>query len=125
MIRGRRRKGSEAHLVAEGEGRLRVDGVLDFGTVSALLAQGESLIPPTGEVRIDLGGVASANSAGLALLLEWLDRARARGVRLVYLNLPESLARIAAFSNLRALLPIEPAPEPPAAPASASAPAPA
>jgi phospholipid transport system transporter-binding protein len=50
--------------------------------------------------------VTTANSAGLALLLEWMDLARSRGVDIVYTNVPESLQRIAAFSNVAALLPI-------------------
>ncbi len=101
-----------AQLASVGAGRLRVDGILDFGSVGPLLAQGEALMPRTGQVQIDLSGVESANSAGLALLLEWLDLAQARGVRLRYLGMPESLTRIAAFSNLGTLLPTEAEPDP-------------
>ena len=67
------------------------------------------LLKPGKGLAIDLGGVTSANSAGLALLLEWLDLARSRRVDLHYLNLPESLVRIADFSNLQSLLPTAPA----------------
>jgi phospholipid transport system transporter-binding protein len=101
-----------ARLESVGNGRLRVEGVLDFGSVAPLLAQGEALMPRTGRVQIDLGGVETANSAGLALLLEWLDLARARGVDLRYLDMPESLTRIAAFSNLGSLLPTDAEPDP-------------
>lgn len=104
MTRTAAKSDAKAHLAAVGEGRLRVEGVLDFGSVGPLLAQGEALMPRTGQLQIDLSGVESANSAGLALLLEWLDLASARGVRLRYLDLPESLTRIAAFSNLGTLL---------------------
>jgi phospholipid transport system transporter-binding protein len=103
---------AKAQLAAVGEGRLRVDGVLDFGSVGPLLAQGEAMMPRTGLVQIDLGGVESANSAGLALLLEWLDLARAHGVRLRFLAMPESLTRIAALSNLGTLLPTDADPDP-------------
>jgi phospholipid transport system transporter-binding protein len=106
------RPASRARLAAAGDGRLRVEGVLDFDTVVDLLTQGEALVPRGGELRIDLSGVDSANSAGLALLLEWLDLARARGTRLLYSGMPESLTRIAAFSNLGSLLPTEPDPAP-------------
>ncbi len=108
-----------AQLVAAGAGRLRVEGDLDFGTVAGLLAQGEAMIPRSGQIEIDLGGVESANSAGLALLLEWVDLSRARRVDLRYLGLPDALARIADLSNLRSLLPVEPA-----RPAAASSPEP-
>jgi phospholipid transport system transporter-binding protein len=97
-------------LVPDGEGGAGVEGVLDFASVSPLLPAGAALIQAKGRrggrVAIDLGGVTSANSAGLALLLEWMDLARSRQVTLEYRNLPESLARIAEFSNLQSLLPV-------------------
>ena len=97
----------KARLIATGQRDARVEGPLDFDTVGPLLAAGEALLRRPGALRIDLGGVSAANSAGLALLLEWLDIARSRRITLSYLQLPESLRRIAAFSNLEALLPVE------------------
>ncbi len=110
-MRGRRRETSRAvgngsRLVTIGEGCARVEGPLDFDSISHLLSAGEALLSRSGPLRIDLGGVTTANSAGLALLLEWMDLARSRGVDIVYTNVPESLQRIAAFSNLAALLPV-------------------
>jgi phospholipid transport system transporter-binding protein len=104
-------KTTRVRIATVGEGRLRVDGALDFVTVGPLLAQGAALMPRSGQLRIDLGGVESANSAGLALLLEWMDLAQARGVDLRYLDMPESLTRIAAFSNLGTLLPTDTKPD--------------
>lgn len=95
-----------ARLITEGEGRLRVEGVFDFGSVSRLVAESEVLFRRNARLRIDLSGVEAANSAGLALLLEWMDVARSRRIDLRFLNLPESLLRIAAFSNLGSLLPV-------------------
>lgn len=95
-----------ARLISSEGGLARLDGPLDFDSISHLLAAGEPLFRRPGPLRIDLGGVTSANSAGLALLLEWMDLARSRGIDICYANLPESLLRIAVFSNLMALLPI-------------------
>ena len=95
----------EARLTSLGEGRYALDGVLDFSTVNRVAVGGIALFKRDASVDIDLAGVTSANSAGLALLLEWLDVARARGARVTYRNLPESLVRIAAVSNLATLLP--------------------
>lgn len=94
-----------ARLITVGPGRLRVEGVLDFATVTDLVAEARALFPASGRLHIDLSGVESANSAGLALLLEWLALARSRRLDLRYLDLPDSLERIAAFSNLGSLLP--------------------
>ena len=82
---------------------------MDLSTVSALVAEAQALFPTSGRLRVDLSGVELANSAGLALLLEWMDLARSRHLDLRYLHLPSSLERIAAISNLGALLPVEPA----------------
>lgn len=96
----------QARVISAGPGRLRVEGVLDFANVTALLAEAEALFPRSGRLRIDLSGVELANSAGLALLLEWLDLARRRHLDLLYMGLPDSLERIAAISNLGSLLPV-------------------
>jgi phospholipid transport system transporter-binding protein len=97
---------SKARLTPLGEGRYSLEGVLDFATVTRVAVSGTALLRRDASVDIDLAGVTSANSAGLALLLEWLDVARARGARLTYRNLPDSLVRIAAVSNLASILPV-------------------
>jgi phospholipid transport system transporter-binding protein len=93
-----------ARLIADGPGRARVEGALDFDSVGPLLAAGDAMLEPDGRLLIDLAAVGSANSAGLALLLEWVDLARSRDTDLSYLNLPDPLRRIAAISNIEPLL---------------------
>lgn len=97
---------SGASLLAEGESRFVVAGALDFSTVAPLVAEGERLFTGTGRLEVDLRGVSSANSAGLALLLEWLHLARRRKLSLRFHHLPESLMRLAALTNLTAVLPL-------------------
>ncbi len=97
-------------LTVTESGRWRLSGVLDFTSVTSLAAEGETLLDKARVqgvelIEIDLRDIQSANSAGLALLLEWMDMARRRDLRLRYLHLPESLNRIATFSHLRDLLP--------------------
>ena len=96
---------SGAELVELGEGRFGVRGVLDFTTVGALLSKGVAAFGGCREVVLDLQGVTRSNSAGLALLLEWLDHGRAQGFELRFVNLPDSLLAIARMSNVDALLP--------------------
>jgi phospholipid transport system transporter-binding protein len=97
---------SEARLSPGGDGRYLLEGALDFTTVSRLGVAARPLFKRGAVIEIDLARVTSANSAGLALLLDWLDVAGAREARLTYRNLPDSLMRIAAVSNLNALLPV-------------------
>ncbi|OOZ37417.1 STAS domain-containing protein [Solemya velesiana gill symbiont] len=82
----------------------RVSGDLLFTTVRDLLHEGESLFSTGSELVFDLSDVRHSDSAGLALLLEWLDRAEAAGVMLRFRNIPDSLVRIARLSNVEGLL---------------------
>ncbi len=95
---------SGAELVELGEGRFGVHGVLDFTTVGELLSNGVAVFGGRREVVLDLQGVSRSNSAGLALLLEWLDHGRVQGFELRFVNLPDSLVSIARMSNVEALL---------------------
>ncbi len=85
---------------------LSVHGELNFSTVPALLERGAALLAGgEGPVRLDLGGVTRADSAGLALLIEWLRIARRRRADLEIRNMPEQLRAIARVSGLDGILP--------------------
>lgn len=89
------------------KGRLEVSGVLDFDTVPSLLAQAEPLWPEAGgdgALQIDLAGVTHANSAGLALLLHWLRRARNERRTVSVHNMPAQLQGLARLSGVEGLL---------------------
>lgn len=90
-----------ARLVVGADGSHRLEGELTFASVPKLAAAH----PRHPATTIDLGGVTRADSAGLALLLEWLRTAGEAGEELVYRDLPEQLAAIARVSNLAELLP--------------------
>ena len=97
---------SRARIRQSEPGRLEVEGELVFASVGRLLQDSEPLLAGSGPLVIDLGGVEGSDSAGLALLLEWLDRGRARGRRIRFRGLPDPLRRIARLSNLESLLPV-------------------
>jgi phospholipid transport system transporter-binding protein len=95
---------SGATIVPCDEGGFRVEGVLDFDSVAALVGEGARLLAGPGPLDVDLSGVRESNSAALALLLEWLALARRRKLKLRFHHLPDSLARLAAVSNVSGLL---------------------
>jgi len=97
---------SGASIAAAGSGGFRVEGVLDFDSVPSLAGEGARLLAGPGPVDVDLSGVREANSAALVLLLEWLDLARRRHVKLRFRHLPDALERLAALSNVSRLLPV-------------------
>ena len=54
--------------------------------------------------QVDLSGVPLADSAGLALMLEWQARQRKRGRELTIINAPDDLMRLAKLSEADDLL---------------------
>jgi phospholipid transport system transporter-binding protein len=94
---------SGAQLESLGEGRFRVSGVLDAKTVADVLEQSESHFAEAPKIDVDLGGVGDSDSAGLALLIEWLRMARQSGKQVHFANVPaqiEALARISEVEDL-------------------------
>lgn len=76
---------------------------LTFQSARAALEQGCVAIA-AGETVFDLGGVKSADSSGVALMLAWLRKAQARGQRLTFVNVPENLTTIARLYGVDGLL---------------------
>ena len=85
-------------------GRARVIGALHFITVSALLTAGVAAINDGRATVIDLAGVTASDSAGLALLIEWLSVAKAAGRTLRFENIPSQLQQLARLSEVEELL---------------------
>jgi len=96
-----------ASIAADGPGRFRVSGVLDYASVGPLETASRALLAAAPEAVVDLAGVERANSAALALLLEWLDQAQRANRRLRFAGIPRSVLEIAEVSNVTRLLPVE------------------
>lgn len=86
--------------IALKEGRLMVSGDLDFSTVPNLSEQSAPLLAQCKQLQFDLSAVHSANSAGLALLLEWLKYAKTSAKAISFMNVPEKLLQIAAVAGV-------------------------
>ena len=93
-----------AEIKSQGDGVFAVTGNIDFSTVNQLLAQSEVLFATNELITLDLTLVQRANSAGLALLLEWQDRARMQKRLLRIRNVPSVLIDIARISNCVTIL---------------------
>lgn len=95
---------NRSSLVETGAGRFAVNGALSFATAADLLKQSSPLFTQPQSVGVDLSGVTHSDSAGLALLIEWLRLAKQRGVTLKYSGLPAQLRSLAAISEVEELL---------------------
>ncbi len=87
-----------------GAGLVGVKGPVTFATAGQLLEAGRAVFSSQADVTIDLHEVTSVDSAGLALLLEWLRQARADGRAVRFIDIPEKLLAIARLSGVEALL---------------------
>lgn len=88
-------------LTVRADGAVDVSGVLSFETVPVFLG-GETnwLDTGGGPLTVDLKAVSRADSAGLALMLEWLRRTRAAGRELHFVNVPEQVRHLIEVSGL-------------------------
>jgi len=95
-----------ATLLRAREGLWRLEGELDFKSVVELHPKLGAALQRGNAVDLDLAGVTRANSAALALLLQWIEDADSRGAGLRILNSPKALMELAELSNLDRLLPV-------------------
>jgi len=95
---------SSARLESLGAGRFSVSGTLDASTVTSVLEQSAGLFADTPEVYVDLGGVTDSDSAGLALLIEWLKLAHQQRRTMHFVDLPAQIAALARISEVEDLL---------------------
>jgi phospholipid transport system transporter-binding protein len=96
-------------IEAAGAGRLIASGELDFDTAASALEAGLRLLRPGERCTIDLGGITAGDSAGLAVLVEWISAGRASGATIAYERVPAQILAIARISDLEGLLTAQPA----------------
>ena len=94
-----------SRLEALGDGRFRVSGVLDATTVGEVLEQSADALRAVARTsRSTWRGVAESDSAGLALLIEWLRLARQRVSEIRFDNVPAQIDALARISEVEDLL---------------------
>ena len=91
-------------IEASAPGLLQARGAMSFDSAAQALRAGLALIPRGQECTIDLSGVTEADSAGLAVLVEWLATARKRGTVIHYQAIPAQILAVARISDLDDLI---------------------
>jgi len=94
------------NVVAAGE-VLALEGALTFESVPGVIARStEYAARPDFPARltIDFSKVTSVDSSAVALLLDWLRQAKARGTSLQFVNLPASLLALARLYGVAELI---------------------
>jgi phospholipid transport system transporter-binding protein len=94
-------------LEAGAGGALAARGPLTFATARAARLAGLAVMaaaPSQPALVMDCAGIEGADSAGLAVLLDWLATAKASGHALRYVRLPQDFAALARISEVEGLL---------------------
>ena len=95
---------SVAALVDNGAGSWLLQGELDFESVPAVLRHAGARMLGKDRLEVDLKAVTRADSAGLALLVEWLRESETAGNEIVFINVPPQLLSIARVCGLNEIL---------------------
>lgn len=98
---------SSAAIEKDSEGCYKISGELNMHTVPEIWRKANALLQSTTQALcFDLAGIQRSDSAGLALLIEWMRAARRMDVPVTFRNLPPQLLQIAQVSGLETILPV-------------------
>jgi len=87
-------KGDVCHLV----------GVIDFESAPEILHAVSAQISSGRNLVVDFADVTQANSAALALLLEWKGLANEQGGDVIHQNLPESMRQLSEICQVSSFI---------------------
>lgn len=95
-----------AQLKKNDVGEFELSGDLSFQTVPALSGRIHQLLANKSHLVVKLTGVQRSDSAGVALLVDWLRQAQQHDVTLQFTDMPAQMHSIAAVSGLDEILPL-------------------
>jgi phospholipid transport system transporter-binding protein len=95
---------SEYELLELGNGRFELRGDVSFQTAEDILRSSEKLFAGLENVDVNLSAVEQTDSAGLALLLEWISRAAGAEAEIRFSNIPKKIQAIAVTADISELL---------------------
>ena len=87
-----------------GHGRFALSGELTFETAEKILRAAEGPFEEHTQLEVDLSGVTDSDSAGLALLLEWVTWANHSVREIRFAEIPEKIYAIARTTEVEQLL---------------------
>jgi phospholipid transport system transporter-binding protein len=95
---------SDFTLEDRGDGCFAVSGEMTFDTAERILKASEDPFEEHSQLEIDLSGVTVSDSAGLALLLEWVTWANHTVREIRFSGMPERIMAIAKTTEVDKLL---------------------
>ncbi|EGL53734.1 MAG: STAS domain-containing protein [Pseudomonadota bacterium] len=87
--------------------RFVVTGEMTLESAKIALTESKGVFDAVNDIEIDLQHVTQADSAGLALLVDWMRAAKKAKKSIAFKHLPEQMDAIAKASGLDELLPLK------------------
>ena len=87
-----------------GMGRFALDGEMTFATAEQILRISEAHFEQYTRIEVDFSAITDSDSAGLALLLEWITWANHTVREIRFTSLPERVIAIAKTTEVDNLL---------------------
>ena len=93
-------------IVSTAPGRFAVRGPLTFANARVARAEGLRALRDSSarDLEMDCAGVTHSDSAGLAVMLDWMAIMKREGRPLCFANLPQGLLAVASISGVEEML---------------------
>jgi len=95
---------SDFELKDLGEGKFALSGQMTFDTAANILTDSEKPFEEHTLIEVDLSAITESDSAGLALLLEWITWANHTVREIRFTGMPEIIDAIAKVTEVDHLL---------------------
>jgi len=93
-------------ILIKQDGQYNLSGELSFQSVPILSDRIHGMIDDSVELIINLANVTHTDSAGVAMLIDWVHSARQQGKVIHFLNIPAQMRAIAQVSGVDEVLPL-------------------
>ena len=93
-------------IVVTSPGRFAARGALTFANAKRARSEGLHALRTSSarDLEVDCAGIAHSDSAGLAVLLDWMEVMKREGRPLCFANLPSGLLAVARISGVEQML---------------------
>jgi phospholipid transport system transporter-binding protein len=97
---------SSFEVVTTAPGRFAMQGPITFANARRARNDGLRALRDSGasDLEVDCAGITQSDSAGLAVMLDWMAIMKREGRPLRFANLPQSLLAVASISGVEELL---------------------
>jgi phospholipid transport system transporter-binding protein len=90
---------TQLKIIAQGDGHFIIDGDLTFAAIDQQTIKSVAFLTTAKKISIDLRRVVCTDSAGLALMIEWIKYTRQHRTQIVFKNTPDQLLNLAKLSG--------------------------